>query len=296
MPDCGHTKTGNNRQGERPAPGQFHWCSSVTSPLLSFSEFVREVLVHIASKATATARGGCPQHELATATDGVGEQRLIGSGGYGRVYTADALSSLRPEVLPLWLRHKAVAVKRAKSGVHDLADLQREVSVLQQCSHPHVLPLLGYCLEHGAPPCLVFPLMRGGSLADRLWPREADPEHLRRLGLGASLSPLTWHQRLRILRQATDALLYLHTPVPGGKGAVVHRDFKPENNMLDRVLRDSAHLGWRRARACATGRAEHAAMTRQRQRPRTRRRSSSLWVSEGRKRRNRIHVSVRAHL
>ena len=151
--------------------------------------------------------------ELTAATDGFGEQRLIGSGGYGRVFTADALSSL-----PLWLRHKPVAVKRAKSGVHELADLQREVSVLQQCGHPHMLPLLGNCLEHGAPPCLVFPLMRGGSLANRLWPKEADLEHLRRLGIGASLSPLMWHQRLRILRQATDALLYLHTPVPGGKG------------------------------------------------------------------------------
>ena len=78
--------------------------------------------------------------------------------------------------------------------------------------------------------------MRGGSLADWLWPKEADPEHLRRLGLGASLSPLMWHQRLRILRQATDALLYLYTPVPGGKGAVVHRDFKPENILLDDEL------------------------------------------------------------
>ena len=67
--------------------------------------------------------------------------------------------------------------------------------------------------------------MRGGSFADRLFPSEADPEHLRRLGLSTSLSPLTWRARLRILHQATDALLYLHTPVPGGKGAVVHRDF-----------------------------------------------------------------------
>jgi len=119
--------------------------------------------------------------------------------------------------------------------MHELADLQREVSVLQQCSHPHLLPLLGYYLEH-ASPCLVFPLMRGGSFAHRLWPSEADPEHLHRLGLTAPLSPLTWEQRLRILRQATDALLYLHTPVAGGKGAVIHRDFKPENILLDDEL------------------------------------------------------------
>jgi serine/threonine protein kinase len=170
--------------------------------------------------------------ELAAATDGFGEQRLIGSGGYGHVFTADTLPSLPPEALPLWLRYKPFAVKHAKSGVHDLAALQREVRVLQQCNHPYLLPLLGYSLDDQAL-CLVFPLMRGGSLADRLSPKEANPEHLHRLGLPASLSPLMWHQRLRILRQATEALLYLHTPVPGGKQAVVHRDFKPGNIFLD---------------------------------------------------------------
>jgi len=106
--------------------------------------------------------------------------------------------------------------------------------VLQQCNHLYLLPLLGYSLDDEAL-CLVFPLMRGGSLADRLWPKVSDPEHLR-LGLPASLSPLMWQQRLLILSQATDALLYLHTPVPGGKHAVVHRDFKPENILLDDEL------------------------------------------------------------
>jgi len=172
--------------------------------------------------------------ELTAATDGFGEQRLIGSGGYGRVFTADALPSLRPEALPLCLRRKPFAVKHATSGVHDLAALQREVRVLQQCNHLYLLPLFGYSLDDEAL-CLVFPLMRGGSLADRLWPKVSDPEHLR-LGLPASLSPLMWQQRLRILSQATDALLYLHTPVPGGKHAVVHRDFKPENILPDDEL------------------------------------------------------------
>ena len=38
------------------------------------------------------------------------------------------------------------------------------------------------------------------------------------------------------MTQAVDALLYLHTPVEGGKGAVLHRDFKPENILLDEHL------------------------------------------------------------
>eukprot|EP00966_Prymnesium_polylepis_P260926 6026930-Prymnesium_polylepis.3 len=135
--------------------------------------------------------------ELTEATGSFDEKRLIGSGGFGRVFTADALPSLPPEALPPRLRHLPVAVKRAKSGLHDLADLRREVSVLKLCSHPHVLPLLGYYLNHEAP-CLVFPLMRGGSFADRLFPSQVDPEHLRRLGLSTTLTPLRWRQRLLI--------------------------------------------------------------------------------------------------
>ena len=166
--------------------------------------------------------------ELTTATGGFGEQRLIGGGGYGSVFLADALPSLPPEALPPRLRHLPLVVKRINTGAqHDLAGLQREVNVLQQCNHPHLLPLFGYCLELKSP-CLVFPLMRHGSFADRLWPSKADPEHqLRRLGLSAPLRPLQWRERLSVLHQATDALLYLHTI------SVIHRDFKPENILLD---------------------------------------------------------------
>ena len=108
--------------------------------------------------------------------------------------------------------------------------------MLRGCAHPYLLPLLGYSLEKDA--CLVFPLMRGGSLADRLWPGDASSERLSRLGLCSPLAPLAWRELLRILRQTISALLYLHTPDPtSGKGSVIHRDFKPENILLDEQLR-----------------------------------------------------------
>jgi hypothetical protein len=98
------------------------------------------------------------------------------------------------------LRHGALslAVKRAKSGHSGglLRKLEGEVRMLKGCNHPHLLPLLGYCLSKDAP-CLVSPLMRGGSLGVRLRPAEADPEQLRLLGLPPPLEPLTWTQRVR---------------------------------------------------------------------------------------------------
>ena len=84
----------------------------------------------------------------------------------------------------------------------------------------------------------MFPLMRGGCLADRLLSDEADPQRLGRLGLRLPLAPLSWRELLRILRQTISALLYLHTPdATSGKGVVLHRDFKPENILLDEQLR-----------------------------------------------------------
>ena len=80
-----------------------------------------------------------------------------------------------------------------------------EVAILNVCKHPHLLPLLGYCLRKEAP-CLVFPLIRGGSLQCRLQPTDESRMHLRRLGLfTADPRPLTWRQRLRAVYIARDS-------------------------------------------------------------------------------------------
>ena len=104
------------------------------------------------------------------------------------------------------------------------------MALLARCDHPHLLPLLGYCRSAEAP-CLLFPLMEGGSLEHRLFLSDDHVESIRQLGhFTAPPKPLTWRQRLRVVLQASRGLLYLHGM------SCVHRDFKPANILLQADL------------------------------------------------------------
>ena len=171
--------------------------------------------------------------ELYDATDGFGKHTELGHGGFSIVHgTRGRLRSL--------LREGRCAVKR----LHDAEPatfqaLQAEVRLLGKCRHENLLPLLGFCLD-SRDLCLVYPLMTGGNLDDRL---RRSPEALQRISLlrppgqrfVPALGPLGWRERVRILRDVTRALLYLHTP-KGHKGVVLHRDVKPTNILLDEQL------------------------------------------------------------
>lgn len=77
------------------------------------------------------------------------------------------------------------------------------------------MKLLGACVEDNHRLC-VFDLMEWGNLRELLDRRDAR---------------LTWEGRVKVAIGAAKGLAYLHE---GDSPAVVHRDFKSENVLLDR--------------------------------------------------------------
>ena len=157
-------------------------------------------------------------------------ERELGEGGMARVWIANDVR-----------HHRAVALKvlrpeLARSGVADR--FLREVRVLADLQHPHILALIDSGLlpmtagGERLCPFYVMPLVRGETLRDRLT-REG---------------PLPLDTVNAITSQVAAALDYAH------KRGVVHRDVKPENLLLadDQVIpgRLRHRLG---ARGCGRG-------------------------------------------
>ena len=155
--------------------------------------------------------------EVLRALEAAGCDGQMGEGGFGKVFAAELLS----------LAARWVAVKCA-SGLQ-AADILLEVETLQLCRHCNVLLLLGYCDDARAP-CMITPLMRGGSLDDRLLLSNGALERLRRLGFEGDAN-LDWKLRLSALCDAARGLAHLHGQ------RILHRDVKTANILLQGALR-----------------------------------------------------------
>ncbi|XP_037295892.1 serine/threonine-protein kinase pelle [Manduca sexta] len=144
-------------------------------------------------------------NELREATNDWSDSNLLGRGGFGQVFKGE------------W-KHLPVAVKRLRDNDGRNKELIREMC-LNQYRHDNILPLYGYSLG-GPEVCLVYQLMMGGSLEQRLRCKTHHP-------------PLVWHQRYRIAHGVARGLQYLHnmagTPL-------IHGDIKPANILLDQCL------------------------------------------------------------
>ena len=168
------------------------------------------------------------QGELAAATNGFSAACRVGGGGFGSVYIAQ---------LPrLGLPSSHFAVKKLDmTSMQGETEFMHEMQMLGGCKHENVAKLTGLCAEEII--CLVTPLMKGGSLEDRLF---LDVQAQQRLAMmpGApenGFQPLTWQQRLCIALDAVRGLEYLHTADETTyKPVIFHRDIKPSNILLDR--------------------------------------------------------------
>lgn len=152
--------------------------------------------------------------DLATSTRNWSEAHVLGTGGFGTVFHG------------IW-KCTEVAIKRIESRDRHAAKVQIEQSLnelrcLNYCRHDNILPLYAYSMDDGAQPCLVYKLMAGGSVEQRLFKQRK-----------SAFPPLEWQDRMNIAIGTARGLQYLHTFNGNGK-PLIHGDIKPANILLDK--------------------------------------------------------------
>ncbi|CAA7397774.1 unnamed protein product [Spirodela intermedia] len=149
---------------------------------------------------------------LQNATNSFSQECLVGEGSLGRVYLAEFSNG------------KAFAVKTLESAaahtVQEEESFLEAVSNISRLQHSSIVPLLGYCLEHGQR-LLVHEFIRNGTLQEIL--HYADDG-------GRAFS---WNARMKVALGTARALEYLHE-VCGPP--VVHKNVKSANILLDEEL------------------------------------------------------------
>jgi serine/threonine protein kinase len=144
--------------------------------------------------------------DLYHATDGFKNKRLLGAGGFGKVYKG---------VLPTSKMEVAVKKVPHESG-QGMKEFLNEVATIGRLRHRYLVQLLGYCRRKDEL-ILVYEYMPNGSLDKYLHCEEDKPT-------------LDWTQRFGVIKGVACGLLYLHEK---WEKVVIHRDIKASNVLLD---------------------------------------------------------------
>ncbi|GFP78833.1 proline-rich receptor-like protein kinase perk13 [Phtheirospermum japonicum] len=117
----------------------------------------------------------------------------------------------------------SVAIKRLdKEDKESSKAFCRELMIASSLHNPHIVPLVGFCIDADEGLFLVYKYVSGGSLE-----RFLHGEGKKR---GAKNGPsLAWSARYKVAVGIAEAIEYLHN---GTERCVVHRDIKPSNILL----------------------------------------------------------------
>ncbi|XP_059429678.1 probable serine/threonine-protein kinase PBL10 [Corylus avellana] len=153
--------------------------------------------------------------ELKMATRNFRPDSVLGEGGFGSVFKGwideHTFAAAKPGT------GMVIAVKRLnQESFQGHREWLAEVNYLGQLYHPHLVKLIGYCLEDEHR-LLVYEFMPRGSLENHLFRR------------GSYFQPLSWNLRLKVALGAAKGLAFLHS----AETKVIYRDFKTSNILLD---------------------------------------------------------------
>ncbi|XP_048335562.1 receptor-like serine/threonine-protein kinase ALE2 isoform X5 [Ziziphus jujuba] len=145
-------------------------------------------------------------NDIERATELFDASRVLGEGGFGRVYSGVLEDGTKVAV-------KVLKRDDQQGGREFLA----EVEMLSRLHHRNLVKLIGICTEERSR-CLVYELIPNGSVESHLH------------GVDKETAPLNWVSRIKIALGAARGLAYLHED---SSPRVIHRDFKSSNILLE---------------------------------------------------------------